>query len=234
VIEAETPRLHDLSNTDPDASLDLINRSKLRVERLEIAIPKLRNRIKAIELFEYTQAWHASIDAVKARESKSCERLKHYPKFVAWLQDEFTEIDAINAEIAQLHARAPAGEDRRLLDPELLARGLDHFDAAHPPLRENLKLPKWDRSSETAFPPDPAAELNRRAAQMNAALAKRMADRDALTTGANWAAGRDLAVQQEEAEHAKRDAELKAKETADKATFEQRLQEAERRRLVGG
>jgi hypothetical protein len=223
VIVAETTRLHDLSNEDPNASLDLINRSKLRVARLELAIPKLRDRIKAIELFEYREAWHTEADAVEARGSKSAERLKHYAKFITWLEAEFNEIDDINSEIHALHARAPYGENRRLIEPELVARDLTNYDAKHPRLREQLKLPDFVRADTIAFPMDPMAEFNRRAAQQNEALTKRMKDKYGFVTGDNWAAGRDLAVQQEEAEHAKKGEELKKQELESKRKYEEGL-----------
>jgi hypothetical protein len=170
---------------------------------------------------------------VQARGDKSAERLKHYAKFVEWLKAEFAEVDDINASISALHARAPTGEQRRLLDVELVARGLTNFSRVNPPLRENLKLPKWDRSSEVAYPPDALDEFNRRAAQMNAALTQRMIAKNAFTSGPDWAAGRDLAFEQETAEFAKRADELRATETKSKVEYEARLQEAERRRLTG-
>jgi hypothetical protein len=175
VIEAETPRLHDLSNTDPDASLDLIKRSKLRAERLEVAIPKLRNRISAIELYEYAQAWHAKADELAHERDFLAQELKEiYPGVIEQLRDLFYQIDTNAAAIGQLHRSAPAGEHRRLLDAELTARGLTNYDAAHPRLRENLKLPDFIRASVIAFPPDLTAELNRRVVQMSEAMRQRM------------------------------------------------------------
>lgn len=115
----------------------------------------------------------------------------------------------------------------------MVARGLENPDARHPRLRDNLKLPAFIRASEIAYPPDPMDQWNQHAAQMNEAYRQRMVEKFGLSHSPDWAAARDLQIEQAEAEFAKRDAELKAKETADKAAFEQRLQEAERRRLGG-
>jgi hypothetical protein len=122
---------------------------------------------------------------------------------------------------------------RYLSEPELIARGLSSFDAAHPRLRDSLKLPDFIRASVIAFPPNPMDQWNAHAAQSHEAMAKRMAEKFGMTHSPDWAAGRDLAVEQEEAVFAKRAAELKTKETADKADYERRLQDTERRRLGG-
>lgn len=62
---------------------------------MQSALPRLSERIRAIEASEYRAAWHAEADAVQARGSKSAERLRHYEQIVAWVQSEFAEVDAI-------------------------------------------------------------------------------------------------------------------------------------------
>jgi hypothetical protein len=44
-----------------------------------------------------------------------------------------------------------SGDRVRLLDAELVARGLSNYDAVSPPLRDNLQLPCWDASCDIAF-----------------------------------------------------------------------------------
>jgi hypothetical protein len=232
-ITTESENALDLANSDPDASDVLVRKAQRTSTRLNIAIPKLRDRIKSIAAYEYREAWHSEADAVNARSVLSAERLKHYAKFIVWLQAEFVEIDDINAEIHQLHARAPSGEDRRLIEPELIARGIDRYDAAHPRLREQLKLPEFIKSSVIAYPRDALDEWNRHAVQMNEAMRQRIAMKGALVSGDNWHAGRELQIEQEEAAFAQRAEELKAAETKSKVEFEAKLQDAERRRLTG-
>jgi hypothetical protein len=234
-IEVESANALDISNSDPDASDEQVRKAERTSARLTIAIPKLRDRIRSIELYEFRQAWHARADVKGAERDVLAEELVElYEPFLAHITDLYARIDKNAAAIADLHRQAPAGENRRLLDAELVARGIDRYDAAHPRLRDNLKLPEFIKSSTIAFPPNPMDQWNRYAAQSHAAMAKRMAEKGALATGDNWHAGRDLQIGQAEVEFAKRDAELKAAETKSKAEYEAKLQEAERRRQIGG
>lgn len=115
-----------------------------------------------------------------------------------------------------------------MLDPELIARGLDRYDAAHPRLRENLRLPKWDRSSEIAYPPNALDEWNRRAMQVAEATTQRLKEKHALSASADWASARDIQSERDEAEFARRDAELQARAAADKADYETKLKQTGR------
>ena len=49
VIEVEEPSLLYLENEDPDKSRELIASNKLKIERLNLALPQLQQRIDAID-----------------------------------------------------------------------------------------------------------------------------------------------------------------------------------------
>jgi hypothetical protein len=234
-IEAETANALDIANPDPDAADELVRKAERTSARLTKAIPLLRNRLKAIELYEYRQALNEHFDYhEKERDSLAPELADLYLGFLEQITDWYRRYDANTAAISDLHARAAAiGENRRLLDAELVARGIDRYDAAHPRLRDNLKLPDFIRASVIAYPPDPMDQWNRYAAQANEALRQRMAEKFSLTTGPDWAAGRDRQIEQEESEFAKKDEELRAAEIKSKVEYEAKLQESERRRLGG-
>ena len=49
IIKIETPRILDLTNADPDKSTTAVSSAKLKIQRLNLAIPLLRQRVDAIE-----------------------------------------------------------------------------------------------------------------------------------------------------------------------------------------
>lgn len=229
-IETESANALDIANPDPDESDLAVRRAQRTIARLDQALPKLRERIKSIEAFEYTERWHADADKLEIlRDSLADELAKFYPWVVEHLADIFAKIDQNTAAIDRLHMNAPRGENRRLLDAELVARKLPGYDAAHPPLRNNLQLPDWGISREVAYPASPTI-WNERARLMAEALAKQMADKFALTHGPQWAEARELAIKEEQEAFAQRDKELKRDEAESKAAYERHQQEAELRR----
>ena len=233
VIETETAAALDISNSDPDASDAAVRKAERAVARLEKAIPQLNTRIAEIDAREDLQAWHANADLIEAeRDALADELAEVYPTIVEKLADLYERIDGNTEAIGRLHASAPStawGETpRRLLDAELIARDLPSYDAAHPPLRNNLRLPDFDISRDTAFPV--IVDWNARAALMSAAQAKQLAERFAVSHSADWAKARELQIAEEQAEHAKREGELKQAELESRAAYEKHQKEAELRR----
>jgi hypothetical protein len=237
-IALESERALDLANPDPDECDVIIRKAERTVTRLQKAIPQLRDRIRSIEAYEYSLAWDSEAAALQDEDELLGQELPDlYLGFLEQITDWYKRADALKARIDALHARAPAAQwgdqQRRLLDPELVARGIDRYDAVHPRLRDNLKLPDFVQSSTIAFPPNPMDQWNRYAAQSHAAMAQRMAEKGALATGNNWHAGRDLQIEHEESEHAKRAEELKQQELESRAAFERKLLEDDKRRRTG-
>lgn len=235
-IQSESAAALDISNADPDSSDLAVRKAQRTIARLDQALPKLRDRIKSIELFEYREQWNAAANKIEAaRDELAAELADLYPAVVEQLSDLFARIGQNSEAIDRLHAAAPSaawGENqRRLLDAELKARGLEHYDGVHPPLRANLKLPSWDISRECAFPV--VEDWNARAAVMAAGFASRLAEKFAVSHSADWVAARELEIKEQEAEHAKRDAELQRQAAAKKASYDRQVQEADRRRRLG-
>lgn len=238
-IKTESANALDISNSDPDHSDLQVRRAQRTIARLDQVIPKLQERIRSIEAFEYREQWNANADLLEAQHDALAEELAElYPSVVQQLSDLYERIDANNEAISRLHAAAPSiswGEaSRRLLDAELIARNLPNYDAAHPPLRNNLKLPDWDISRDIAFPV--IVDWNARAALLAAAQAKQLANKFAVSHSADWAKARELQLAEEQADADKKAAEIKAAEAKSFEVYQKHQREAELRRrgIVNG
>jgi hypothetical protein len=55
--------------------------------------------------------------------------------------------------VSRLNISAPSGEHRRLRGPELTARGLKGFGPSDPSIAREVKLPDFEQSNKTAWPP---------------------------------------------------------------------------------
>ncbi len=68
--------------------------------------------------------------------------------------------EEVDKEVSRVNRSAPSGEQRRLLGPELNARGLDAFSTTEPSISKSSMLPDWDHSGRNLWPPrrtvDPA------------------------------------------------------------------------------
>ena len=94
--------------------------------------------------------------AADERDALAIELAELYPSFVQKIADLFSRIDENTGAISDLHGEAPRGEWRRLVDAELVSRNLDRYTAEQPPLRDNLKLPRFDRPTDIAYPVPPS------------------------------------------------------------------------------
>lgn len=225
---AESKRVYDLSNADPDMSEDRARRAQRTIDRLSHAIPLLKQRVTVLDAEAYAKTWHAEVDKIKIeRDALADELAALYPTFVAKIADLFARIDQNTAAISDLHGKAFAGEERRLADAEQMARNVAAYTAEQPRLRENLRLPDWERPRDIAYPAPPA--VNPYAAHMQTIIAE-IARKEALTSGPNWHEAKKLEDEATRAEIAKREAELAAQAAEAKRHFERQVQADDRRR----
>lgn len=221
---AEGKAALDPANVYPMRSECSLRRAQRTIARLDAALPPLEAKVKQIEQAEFRVAWHLKADELAAQRDALAEELRDvYPSFLQVITDLFRDIDANTGEINKLHMSAPIGESRRLIDAELRARGLAHYDAAHPRLRDNLRLPNFDVSRTIQFPQN--VDWSAQAALAGEAMARRMKEKYGTSCNADWAAARDLALQQEHAEHTRREEQLKVQQAADKAAYEAKLRQ---------
>lgn len=234
-IESETTRAEDIANANPDASFDLIKKAELQIKRLSKAIPRLRDRVEVIDRRNYLAQWHTLADQLELeRDSLASELREIYPAIITQLSDLFGRIDANTAGINSLHSQAPDSEPRRLIDAELAARGLTHYTAEQPRLRDSLLLPDFTRPHVT-YPPK--YDFSAQAALSAQGLLQALAQKHALTCNADWWQAKQLQDEQQRAEFAAREQQLAGEKAESKQRYEQAVQEADRRRqgfLNGG
>lgn len=227
-IETESERALDLENADPDKSNEAVRVAKRTAERLSKATHKLKAKVDQIDAINYAEEWHERADEIAGERDKLAQELADlYPTFVTKLADLFARIDENKADIEHLHGYAPRGESRRLVDAELGARGLESYSAAQPRLRDNLKLPRFDRPIDVAFPEPPP--LNPYAEVMLAHV-RAVEAKQVGMFGPDWHEARKLVDEQRRLEIAARDAELARQAEREKQQYHQRLLDEDRRR----
>ena len=122
-------------------------------ERLRTVLPRLQQRHREVAAQEYCIRWHADCDAVEIEQDGLAGELRErYPQVVQ-LADLFCRIALNDQEVRRIAAAAPAGEPRRLLGAELVARGLMAFSAANPSLASTLVLPDFTNAERKLWPP---------------------------------------------------------------------------------
>jgi hypothetical protein len=72
---------------------------------------------------------------------------------VARLIATFRRAADLDQKVQAVNAAAPAGEHRRLLGVELVARGLANFTISNPSLVKNVQLPEFENAGHMAWPP---------------------------------------------------------------------------------
>ena len=231
-IATESERVLDLQNADPDKSDKAVRTAQRTVERLTKAVHEIKCKVSQIDAVNYSKAWHERADQLASeRNTLADELVKLYPDFVKQLADLYARIDENAAAISDLHSRAPRGEPLRLFeDAEIVARGLERYTAEQPPLRDNLKLPNFDRSNEIAYPKP--APLNPFINVMLDHIKAVEAKQAGLFTS-DWAAAQKVRNEQTRIEMDKRAEVDAAKAASEKRKYEQAVVEGDRRRRMG-
>ena len=123
-------------------------------DRLRTVLPRLQARLSEVKAAEYAARWESDFRQVEARRDELAnEYAATYPRLVAQLVDLFECIEAVDKEVSRINGSAPSGEHRRLRQVELIARGLDNFNRANPPITKAVQLPDWTNSEKMAWPP---------------------------------------------------------------------------------
>ena len=120
--------------------------------RLRLVLPDLQQKLQEAEAREFAAQWEADYLHVDAVCNKAAENFACLPALFAKIIDIYREREAANALRYKINSAALPGEHRRLKDPELLARGLDNFSRANPPMSEGTQLPDWSHSEKMLWP----------------------------------------------------------------------------------
>jgi hypothetical protein len=129
-----------------------------RRDRLQVAVTKLRERLKAVKAQEEdSRRQVAYAKAITVRDELAKELREVYSALAAQLADLMARITASDREIERINTHAlPAGAER-LLVAELVARGLEGFvrnSIQTPRITEELRLPafRFDQHDPYAWP----------------------------------------------------------------------------------
>jgi hypothetical protein len=208
--------------------------AELRRDRLNAALPKLREAHQQAGERDYALAWWADFEATQGElNALAAELAKVYPDCVQRLVGILERIPAMNARVDRVNLRAPGGVGDRLESVEQLARGVSGFGPnGLLSLTTELKLPKFtfgddgDRYQYAWPPPQPSL-----AAQMAGLIAAPQGG----VYGPDWhekikERDRQIVAEAERAA-AESEARQREREKREKAEIEA-LRESERQRVL--
>ena len=123
-------------------------------DRLRAALSPLEERLQQVQAAEHGARWETDFEQVEGRLNELAqEYAATYPRLAAQFVDLFERIEAVDKEVSRVNGSAPEGEHRRLRQTELVARGLDNFSRADPPITKAVQLPDWTNSEKMVWPP---------------------------------------------------------------------------------
>ena len=116
-------------------------------------LPRLHARYEAVVAGEEFAAWRAKYEALKVeRDTPAAMFAEVYPECERKLIDLLTRCSQLDATLFRLHHARAAGVRLHLLEPELVARGLDRFTRDQPSIARELRLPRFAADARLAWP----------------------------------------------------------------------------------
>ena len=151
--EARREGADPLLSPDPVLARERVIAAELAYERMGSLLSRLETRHRQLAAAERTASWEADYEHVKAeRDRLAVELATTYPQAVANLVDLVVRVAECDKECARVAETAASGEKRRLLGPELHAKGLTGFTRDTPSITRDLRLPDWKEPATTAWP----------------------------------------------------------------------------------
>lgn len=138
---------------DSAAAHRMITEDEFLRARLRLTLPELQQKFAAAREQEDMARWEQEFLRVQTIRDKAAERFAKVPKLIDELIELFRENEAVEKECSRINGSAPAGEHRRLVAPELKARGLDAFSRTNPPMAKGTTLPNYEQSEVMLWPP---------------------------------------------------------------------------------
>ena len=226
VIEAETPRLLDLSNLEPDKSRQLIESSKLSIERLTRAIRRLQERVDTIDHQTAVANCEAEWGVVEKKFTALWNELAEvYPARLSEIMALCARIREAHWEAYDLAKRSPKGVNTEF-------NRIEPYEG----FWDKMVLPDWDDPNVTHPPKRPSEaeafeESWRRFALQSATFAKTLDQKHAQRYSADWHEIQKLEIEQnrikaaedEEKQRQAQEESLKEFYKADKAAEMRRI-----------
>jgi hypothetical protein len=139
---------------DPESARAIIEVAGVKCDRLGSALQQLRRRFVEVQHAEEEDEWDKAYSEIAAeRDAVANEMNDRVPKILDELVGLLQRAEVIDRKINDLHGWAPAGESRRLLRTELVARNLSSFSRDVLSFAKELKLPDWHKSNRLVWPP---------------------------------------------------------------------------------
>jgi hypothetical protein len=152
--KVELQRALDISvSPDPAAAHRMITENEFLRARLRLTLPELQQKLAAAREQEDMAQWAQEFLRIQTIRDKAAEKWARVPQLISELIELFRLAETIDKECSHVNGSAPAGEHRRLIGPELKARGLAAFSRANPPIAKGTTLPDWVQSEATLWPP---------------------------------------------------------------------------------
>jgi hypothetical protein len=150
---ARTKALDPALSPDPKTARAAMEDAVFIRDRLHGLKPRLQQRLQQVEAAEAHARWLAVYERVSTMVEESARRFAKYPELIDELISLFQDAEAVDKEVARVNGSAPPGEHRRLRQVELVARGLDNFSRADPPITKAVQLADWMHSDRLVWPP---------------------------------------------------------------------------------
>jgi predicted transcriptional regulator len=146
--------LDPIVSPDPANAHAAMDDAAFMRDRLRTVLPRLQQRHQELAAQEYHAQWEKNYERGKVEQDALASEFRDvYRGAIAKYVDLFTRMTACDRECDRVNVSAPAGEPRRLVGPELAARGLERFSAADPSIARELRLPDFEHSVRMAWPP---------------------------------------------------------------------------------
>jgi hypothetical protein len=149
VLAAPTPR-------DAHDAMNAADAAKLTKDRLNGALPKLRDKLTVALEAERHARWLAEYHKAETeRDALAAEFAEVYPAIVGTLVDLFGRMQQCDRKCSEVDSQASNlnAEHRRLGKVELHARGLEAFSPYRLEIAQTVQLPDFIESNLRRWPP---------------------------------------------------------------------------------
>jgi hypothetical protein len=99
---------------------------------LRSVLPQLQGKFREAALREYAAEWEQRYEQVEKIRDQAAEQYAEVPKLMERLIELFRLNEDVTKQCSDVNGSAPSGEPHRLVNPELLARGLQNFSQGEP------------------------------------------------------------------------------------------------------
>lgn len=147
----ERAKALDLSS-DPKAAHERVVDAEISRDRLNTALPKLRDKLTEALAKEANDRWWSNHKRVKEKLDEAVTLFKTYGEHAEAISNLFALAANVDKEISDLNGSAPDGVNHRLRPVELEARNLDRFDRDNPSLSSTVELRSWANSGRKLWP----------------------------------------------------------------------------------